>query len=101
MTLPITNMPDGSYRVTGSRVTLDSLIHSYWNGESNETMVVSFPTLTLQQVELALAYYLQHREELDAYMKEQEKRWSEFEQESKVRNRDLIERINTSVASSK
>lgn len=61
---------EGVYRVVGSRVSLDSLIYAFWDGKSPETIAQSFPTLTLEQVYGAIAFYLGHRVELDAYLQQ-------------------------------
>jgi uncharacterized protein (DUF433 family) len=61
---------EGVYRVAGSRVSLDSLIYAFWDGKSPETIAQSFPTLTLEQVYGAIAFYLGHRAELDAYLQQ-------------------------------
>jgi uncharacterized protein (DUF433 family) len=61
-----------AYRVTGSRVSLDSIVYSFWNGESPESIVQSFPTLTLEQVYGAIAYYLDHQDEIDEYIRQGE-----------------------------
>jgi uncharacterized protein (DUF433 family) len=57
---------EGAYRVAGSRVSLDSLVYAFWDGKSPETIAQSFPTLTLEQVYGAIAFYLGHRAEIDA-----------------------------------
>jgi len=59
---------EGVYRITGSRVSLDSLVYAFWDGKSAETIAQSFPTLTLEQVYGAIAFYLSHRAAIDAYM---------------------------------
>ena len=64
------------YRIAGTRVSLDSVVYCFCNGESPESIVQSFPTLTLEQVFEAIAYYLDHREEIDDYIKQGE---SEYE----------------------
>src|SRR2546422_916922 len=56
---------DGGYRVAGSRVSLDSIVYAFWNGQTAESIAQSFPTLSLEQVYGALAFYLAHREEID------------------------------------
>ena len=60
---------DGAYRVAGSRVSLDSIIYGFWQGESPETIAQSFPTLKLEQVYGAIAFYLARQAELDEYIK--------------------------------
>jgi uncharacterized protein (DUF433 family) len=61
---------EGAYRVAGSRVSLDSLVHAFWDGKSPETIAQSFPTLTLEQVYGAIAFYLGHHTEIDAYLQQ-------------------------------
>ena len=59
---------DGRYRVTGTRVSLDSIVYAYLNGESAENIAQSFPVLTPEQVRGAIDFYLAHREEIDSYL---------------------------------
>jgi uncharacterized protein (DUF433 family) len=59
-----------SYRVAGTRISLDSLVYAYLNGQTAEAIAQSFPLLTLEQVYGALAYYLAHRETIDAYLRQ-------------------------------
>ena len=58
-----------NYFVRGSRVSLDSLVYGFLDGESPETIRDNFPTLTLAQVYGAIAFYLSHQVEIDAYLK--------------------------------
>jgi uncharacterized protein (DUF433 family) len=59
---------DDGYRIAGTRVSLDSIVYAYWNGQSAESIAQSFPALTLEQVHGALAFYLANRSEIDAYL---------------------------------
>src|SRR6266511_3290705 len=61
---------DESYWVEGTRVSLDSVVYAFWNGQTPESIVQSFPTLTLEQVYGAVAFYLAHRDEVDRYLAE-------------------------------
>lgn len=60
----------GTYRVAGTRVSLDSLVYAYLNGQSAEAIAQAFPLLTLEQVYGALAWYLAHRETIDAHLRQ-------------------------------
>ena len=71
----------GAYRVAGTRVSLDSIIYGFRNGESPETIAQSFPGLTLKQVYGAIAFYLGSQEELDAYVRDGE---AEYEAKRKA-----------------
>ena len=60
---------EANYFVPGSRVSLDSIVYGFLNGESPETIRENFPTLSLEQVYGAIAYYLAHQLEVDSYLK--------------------------------
>jgi len=59
---------DGGYWILGTRVSLDSIVYSFLEGHSPESIVQSFPVLTLEQVYGAITYYLGNRSEIDAYL---------------------------------
>jgi uncharacterized protein (DUF433 family) len=61
---------DQGYWVSGSRVSLDSIVYAFLNGQTAESIAQSFPVLTLEQVYGAITYYLAHRSEIDAYLSE-------------------------------
>ena len=63
---------DDVYRVAGTRVALDSIVRRFWEGDAPESIVQSFPILTLEQVYGAMAYYLHHQASVDAYLKQAE-----------------------------
>ncbi|MBM4254494.1 MAG: DUF433 domain-containing protein [Deltaproteobacteria bacterium] len=63
---------DGAYRLTGTRVSLDSIVYAFLDGQTAESIAQSFPVLTLEQVYGAIAFYLGHRTEIDAYLKQGE-----------------------------
>jgi hypothetical protein len=79
--------------VTGSRVSLDSVIHAHNEGRTAAQIVASFPSLSLEQVHGALAFYLRNQTMLDAYLCEQQQRWEELRQESEARNRDVLNKL--------
>jgi uncharacterized protein (DUF433 family) len=59
---------EGSYRVAGSRVSLDSVVYDFLSGLSPESILENYDTLTLEQIYGAIAYYLAHRDEVDAHL---------------------------------
>lgn len=59
------------YRIVGSRVSVDSIVYAFRNGETAETIAQSFPVLTLEQVYGAITFYLAHKEEIDRYLEQQ------------------------------
>jgi uncharacterized protein (DUF433 family) len=86
-------MVDDAYRVAGTRVSLDSLVYLFREGLSAESMVESFPALTLEQVHGALAFYLAHQNEVDAHLAEGEKADDKQQSESRRSNAELIAKL--------
>jgi uncharacterized protein (DUF433 family) len=68
--VPLVQDEGGAVRLAGSRVTLDSLVNAFHDGATPEQIQDSFPTLSLGAIYGAIAYYLDHREEVDAYLRE-------------------------------
>ncbi len=71
-TVPLTLTEEGTIRVTGSRVSLDSIIHHYKLGATAEQIAYKFQGLRLADIHAAIAYYLSHREEIEEYLRRQE-----------------------------
>ena len=72
---------DQVYRIRGTRVALDSVIYKFRQGRSPESIQDSFPALSLSQVYAAIAYYLDHQVELDAYLSQNEATEAELSRE--------------------
>ncbi len=74
---------DGSVRVIGSRITLDIIVGHYQMGDTPEDIHDDLPSLTLEQINAIIGWYLSHREEVDEYIREgeieAEKVWREIE----------------------
>jgi uncharacterized protein (DUF433 family) len=70
--VPLRTDEHGVVRVVGSRITLDTLVSAFNRSSTPEQVVQSFPTLKVADVYAIFAYYLDHREEVDAYIREQE-----------------------------
>jgi len=69
---------DGGYWITGTRVSLDSVVYAFLEGLSPESIVDSFDTLTLEEVYGTIAFYLAHRDAIDAYLKRSEAQFDAF-----------------------
>ena len=59
------------YWIVGSRVSLDSVVYAFLEGQSAESIAQAFPVLSLEQVYGAIAYYLANKKNIDAYLKNQ------------------------------
>lgn len=88
---------DGGYYVAGERVSLDSLVYAFRRGASPESIRRSFPVLTLEQVYGAIAYYLAHEHEIDAYLevseREAEAQGTELNARARAARPELFERL--------
>ena len=84
---------DGNYYVSGTRVSLDSLIHAFRRGESPETICQNFEILHLEEVYGAIAYYLANQAGMDAYLLSQGKKWTEGKGTSEPLPASLRERL--------
>ena len=68
---------DGGYYVAGVRISLDSIVYAFNRGESPERILEEFPLLDrVSRVYGAIAFYLDHRAEIDKYLEVSER---EFE----------------------
>src|SRR5437762_10634745 len=57
-----------SYRITGTRVSLDSVVYDYLSGLSPESIADNFDSVSLEQVYGAITFYLSHRDEVDRHL---------------------------------
>ena len=84
---------EGAFRIGNTRISLDSLVYLFREGMSAESMVESYPALTLEQVHGALAFYLAHQAEVDAYLAEGENADESRQSESLRSNAELIAKL--------
>jgi uncharacterized protein (DUF433 family) len=73
--VPLVDRYEGTIRtirVTGSRITLDTLVGFFEQGETVEDLARGFPTLSLEQIKAVIDWYLTHQNEADEYLKEGE-----------------------------
>ena len=74
-------------------MTLDSVVYAYLRGESPEGVVRCFPALNLEQVNGAIAYYLAHRDEIDAYLVREKAEFNKMAAEARRKNPTLYEKL--------
>lgn len=72
---------DQGYWIAGTRVALEAVLLPFQDGYAPETIVTEcFPTLSLEQVYGAIAYYLGHRRQVDAYLQQADVEFAAFQQ---------------------
>jgi len=91
---PYIEQRDNGYWINGTRVSLDSVVYRWLEGLSPESITECFPVLTLEQVYGAIAYYLSHRIEIDAYLKASEHDYDAFRQRVRSRYPGLSRRLD-------
>lgn len=70
--VPLTLTEDGAIRIVGSRVSLESVMYHYKAGATPERIACKFPFLRLADIYSVVAYYLNHRESVEEYLREAE-----------------------------
>ncbi len=73
------NLPDflsrgsmGEIRLTGHRIDLYLIVLSYNEGHTAEMLHDEYPTLSLASIRKVIAFYLENKAEMDAYVAEVE-----------------------------
>jgi uncharacterized protein (DUF433 family) len=66
----------GGYYIAGTRISLDSVVFSFNEGQSPEAIQEDFPSLKRSQIYGAIAFYLDHQAAIDRHLEETER---EFE----------------------
>lgn len=88
---PLCEDETGALRVGRSRVLLELVIRAFQDGATPEAIVQRYPTTTLSDVYAVIAYYLRHREDVEAYLAEREDLAGEVRRRVEARQGDLGE----------
>ena len=83
------------YRISGTRVSLDSIVYAFLNGDNAETIAQSFPTLTLEQVYGALTYYLANRADVDNYLRQEQSEFEGLREKTRAKHPSLYRQLAT------
>lgn len=84
--VPISYNADDVAIISGTRIPIDTVIYTFLDGSTPEQIVQKFPVLTLAQVYLLIAYYLNHRAEIDVYLEERRKKADRVRSENENRS---------------
>ncbi len=85
--------PRIAYRVAGSRVSLDSVVINWLNGESPESIAQNFDSLSLEQVYGAITFYLSNRALVDAYLRQNETNHDKLREQLREKNYLLYQKL--------
>ena len=81
-TIPLTKGEDGIIRVSGTRVTLDSIVGAFAEGATPEEIAQQYSSVPLADVYCVIAHYLRHMAEVETYLRE------------RMRDRELVQTEN-------
>jgi len=88
---PLCQDASGVLRVGASRVLVELVIRAFQDGATPEAIAQRYPTATLADVYAVIAYYLRHRQEVDAYLAEREQQAQEVRQRIERHQGDLAD----------
>jgi uncharacterized protein (DUF433 family) len=88
---PLRQDASGALRVGSSRVLVELVICVFQDGATPEAIAQRYPTATLADIYAVIAYYLRHRQELEAYLAEREQRAQEVRQRIERHQGDLAD----------
>lgn len=83
----------GTMRVGGTRISLDSVVYPFREGQSPECIRQAYPGLSLEQVYGAITYYLANQDEVDEYLVRQEALWDELRERCERNRPPFVERM--------
>lgn len=66
--IPLTTGRDDVICISGTRVTLDTVVNAFLEGASPEEIVYQYPSLELGDVYAVVGYYLRHRYDVEDYL---------------------------------
>ena len=83
--VPLRTDEHGVMRVGKTRVPLDTVVFAFNQGSSPEEIVMSYPTLDLEDVYAIVNYYLHNRAEVDSYQSQREADGARIRKENEKR----------------
>jgi uncharacterized protein (DUF433 family) len=86
------------YWIEGTRISLDSVVYAFLEGESPESIAQNFPLLLLEQVYGAIAFYLANQELIDVYLEESEAEFQQLRQACQEKSPLLYQKLKAAQA---
>lgn len=83
--MPLKASLDGVVCVGGTRVTLDTIITVFKQGATAEEIVYRYPSLRLGDVYASIAFYLNHQEDVEAYLSQRQQQAKDIRQMNEAR----------------
>ena len=93
--IPLKVDEDGVVRIGNTRVTLDTVVAAFKEGETAEEICQQYPSLDLADIYAIIGYYLRQRSEVETYLHHREIQTEEVQKENENRfgSQGLRERL--------
>lgn len=88
-TPPLRRDGAGALRVSSSRVLLELVLRAFQDGATPEAIAQRYPAVPLADIYAVIAYYLRHREDMQTYLAERERRAGDVRQKIDSQQGDL------------
>ena len=88
----------GGYYIAGTRISLDSVVYSFNQGQSPEAILEDFPLLKRSQIYGAIAFYLDHQADIDKYLEDGKREFEASGIPLSEENPELWERLQRAKA---
>ncbi|HEY9853802.1 MAG TPA: DUF433 domain-containing protein [Leptolyngbyaceae cyanobacterium] len=82
---PLKTDADGVVRVGETRVTLDTIVAVFQQGATPEEISDRYPSLKLADIYATIAFYLNHQQEVEAYLQQRQQQAEEVRQMNRAR----------------
>jgi uncharacterized protein (DUF433 family) len=84
---------NGGYYVAGTRIGLDVLVYDFRRGRSAEAIFEAYPSIgSLAKVYGAITFILEHPNEVEAYLKDQDRIFEELKAQYPI-PQDMVDRF--------
>jgi uncharacterized protein (DUF433 family) len=94
----LTLTPEGSIRIAGTRITIESVIQGFRDGATPEEICQDFPALSLAQVYDVLAFYLSHQADVEVYLREQGQATAKIREDLQARHTAFLTNLRQRLA---
>jgi uncharacterized protein (DUF433 family) len=83
--IPVVTGADGVIRVSGTRVTLDSILLAFNEGVTPEEIAEQYPSVPLADIYHLIGYCLRHAAEMEEYLRGRLRESQEVRQQNEAR----------------
>lgn len=84
---------NGAYYIAGTRIGLDVVVYEFRDGRSAEAIHEAYPSIgSLANVYGAITFILEHQNEVEAYLQEQDRRYEDLKAQHPL-TPDMIKRF--------